>query len=132
MGLEVNADSTMHMVMSRDQNSGWSHSIMTDSSSFDRVEVFRYFGINIKYQNSIQEDIKSILNSVKACQRWVQNLLSSGSLFKNLNFKIYTNIFCLLFCMGVKMCRSYWWRKVGWESLIIWWWGEYLRIRGMR
>ena len=34
IGLEVNADKTKHMVMSRDQNAGRSHSIEADSSFF--------------------------------------------------------------------------------------------------
>ena len=38
--LEVNADKTKYMVMSRDQNVGRSHSMKTDNSSFDRVEEF--------------------------------------------------------------------------------------------
>jgi len=38
IGLEVNADKTKYMVMSRDQNAGRSHSIRTDNSSFERVE----------------------------------------------------------------------------------------------
>ena len=33
-GLEVNADNTKYMVMSRDQNQGRSENIKTDSSSF--------------------------------------------------------------------------------------------------
>jgi len=36
-GLEVNADKTKYMVISRDQNSGRSHNIKTDSSSFERA-----------------------------------------------------------------------------------------------
>jgi len=43
-GLEVNADKTMYMVMSRDQNAGRSHNIETDNSSFERVEQFKYVG----------------------------------------------------------------------------------------
>ena len=39
-GLEVNADKTKNMVMSRDQNEGRSHNIKTDNSSFERVEEF--------------------------------------------------------------------------------------------
>jgi hypothetical protein len=35
IGLEVNADKTKHMVMSRDQNAGRSHSIKNDNSSFE-------------------------------------------------------------------------------------------------
>ena len=33
-GLEVNYDESEYMVMSRDQNAGWSHSIKTDNSIF--------------------------------------------------------------------------------------------------
>jgi len=33
-GLEVNADKTKHMVMSRDQNAGLSHNIKKNNSSF--------------------------------------------------------------------------------------------------
>jgi hypothetical protein len=36
IGLEVNADKTKYMVMSRDQNTGRGHSIKTDNSSFER------------------------------------------------------------------------------------------------
>jgi len=37
-GLEVNADKTKCMVMSRDQNAGQSQSMKTDNSSFERVK----------------------------------------------------------------------------------------------
>ena len=43
-GLEVNADKTKYMIMSRDQNAGGSHSIKTDNSSFERVDEFKYLG----------------------------------------------------------------------------------------
>ena len=36
-GLEVNADKTKYMVMSRDQNAGRSHRIKTENSSYDMV-----------------------------------------------------------------------------------------------
>ena len=38
-GLEVNADKTKYMVMSRDQHAGRSHNVKTDNSSFERAEV---------------------------------------------------------------------------------------------
>ena len=44
IGLEVNADKTKYMVKSQDQNAGWSHSIKTDNSSFERMEEFKYVG----------------------------------------------------------------------------------------
>ena len=39
--LEVNADKTKHMVMSRYQNTGRSHSIKTENSSFETAEEFK-------------------------------------------------------------------------------------------
>jgi len=42
--LEVKADKTKYMVMSRDQNAGQSHNIKFDNSSFERVEEFQYLG----------------------------------------------------------------------------------------
>jgi hypothetical protein len=44
--LEVNADKTKYMVMSREQTAGQNHSMKTDNSSFERVEEFRIFGNN--------------------------------------------------------------------------------------
>jgi hypothetical protein len=40
--LAVKADKTEYMVISRDQNAGKSHNIKTDSSSFEKVEEFKY------------------------------------------------------------------------------------------
>jgi hypothetical protein len=40
-GLQVNADKTKYMVMSRDQNAGQSHRIKIANSSFERVEQFK-------------------------------------------------------------------------------------------
>ena len=58
-GLEVNADETKYIVMSRDQNVG-------DNSSFERVEQYIYLGTTLMYQNSIQEKIKGRLKSGNA------------------------------------------------------------------
>ena len=48
-------------------NARRSHIVRTDNSSFERVEQFKYLGTNLTYQNSIQEEIKSTLESVNAC-----------------------------------------------------------------
>jgi len=58
-GLEVNADKTKHLVMSRDQNAGRSDSIKTDNKSFERVEEFKYLGKTLTKQNSIQKMIRA-------------------------------------------------------------------------
>ena len=55
IGLEVNADKTEYMFMSRDQNVGRGHSMKTDNSSFESVEQFKCLGTTLTYQNSIQE-----------------------------------------------------------------------------
>ena len=79
----VNADKAKYMVMSRDQNAGRSHSIKIDSSSFERLDEFKYMGTNLTNQTSTQEEIKSRLKSGNACYHSVQNILSSSLLSKN-------------------------------------------------
>ena len=59
-GLEVNADKTKYMVMSRDQNAGRSHSMKIDNRSFERVKEFKYLGKILTYENYIQEEIKNV------------------------------------------------------------------------
>ena len=47
IGLEVNADKTKYMIMSRDQNAGRSYSMKIDNSSIERVEEFKYLGTTL-------------------------------------------------------------------------------------
>ena len=61
--LEVSADKTKYMVMSRDQNAGRKHSVRIDNSTFERVDEFKHLGTNLTNQNSILEEIKSKLRS---------------------------------------------------------------------
>ena len=74
--LEVNAEKTKYVVMSREQNAGQNCNIKTDNKIFESAEHFGYLGTTLKNQNSIQEEIKSRLDSGNACYRSVQNLLS--------------------------------------------------------
>ena len=55
IGLEVNADKTKCMFMSRDRNAGRGHSVKIDNSSIEGVEEFKYLGTTLTNQNSIQE-----------------------------------------------------------------------------
>jgi len=87
-GLEVNANKTKYMAVSRDQNAGQIHSMKIDNSSIERVEEFKYLGTKLTNQNSIQKEIKSKLKLGNACYYSVQNLLSSRLLSKNLKIKI--------------------------------------------
>jgi len=88
-GLEVNADKTKYVAMYRDENARRSHSMRVDNISVERVEEFKYLGITLTYQNSIQKENKRRLKSEKACYHRC-NVLSFSLLFKN--FKIYRNI----------------------------------------
>ena len=92
IGLEVNADKTKYLVMSRDRNAGRGFSVKIDNSSTERVEEFKYLGTTLTNQNSIQEEIKSRLMLGNVCNYSVQNLLSSRLLSKNLKIKIYRTI----------------------------------------
>ena len=51
------------------------------------VEQLKYFGKTLTNQNSIYDEIKSILNSGKACYHLVQNLLCSNLLSKSVKIK---------------------------------------------
>jgi hypothetical protein len=66
IGLEVNAEKTEYMFMSRDQNAVQNGYIQIGNSSFETVEQFKYFGTNLTNQNSIHEEIKSRLKSGNA------------------------------------------------------------------
>jgi hypothetical protein len=82
IGLEVNADKTKYMIMSRDRNAERGDSVKIDNRSIDRVEEFKYLGTTLTDQNSIQEKIKGRLKLGNACYHSVQNLLSFRFLSK--------------------------------------------------
>ena len=91
-GLEVDADKTKDMVMSRDQNAGQSRNMKADNSSFQRVGEFKYLGTTLTNQNCVQEEIESRLKPENACCHSVQNGLSSSLISKNFKIKIYRYI----------------------------------------
>ena len=91
-GLEVNADKTKYMVMSREGNAGRAHSLKIDNSAIEMVEEFKYLGVTLTDQNSIQEEIKSRLMLGNAYYHSMQNLLSSRLLSKNVKIKICKTI----------------------------------------
>jgi len=58
-GLEINADKTKYMVMSRDRNAGRGHSVKTGNSSIERVEEFKYLGRRWKDQNFFRKKLRA-------------------------------------------------------------------------
>jgi hypothetical protein len=83
VGLEVNAQKTKYMLMSRHRNAGQNRNINTANRSFENVTQFKYLGTTVTNQNLILEEIKRRLNSGNAYYHSVQNLLSSRLLSKN-------------------------------------------------
>jgi sorting nexin-29 len=77
IGLEINAEETKYMIMSRHPNSGQNQSIRIANESFENVTKFKYLGTTLTNQNDIYNEIKSRLNSGNACYYSVQSLLSS-------------------------------------------------------
>jgi hypothetical protein len=94
VGLEVNAEKTKDVLMSRHKNAGQNHNIkvVNKSRSFENVAQFKYLGTTVTNQNLIGEEIKRRLNSGNACYHSVQNLLSSRLLSKNVKTRIYETI----------------------------------------
>jgi hypothetical protein len=89
VGLEVKAEKTKYMLLSRHQNAGQNYDVKVVNKSFEKVAQFKYLGRSVTNQNSIQEEIKWRLNSINVCYNSVQNLLSSRLLSKNVKIKIY-------------------------------------------
>jgi hypothetical protein len=78
VGLEINAEKTKYMIMSRHLNSKQNQNIRIANESFENVATFKYLRTALTDQNSIHYEVKIRLNSGNACFHSVQNLLSSG------------------------------------------------------
>jgi hypothetical protein len=67
VGLEINAEKTKYVIMSRHPNSGQNQNMRIDNESFEKVAKFRYLGTTLINKNDINDEIKSKLNSGNAC-----------------------------------------------------------------
>jgi hypothetical protein len=54
IGLEINAEKTRYMIMSRYPNSGHNQNIRISNESFENVAKFKYLGTTLTNQNDIQ------------------------------------------------------------------------------
>jgi hypothetical protein len=88
IGLEINAEKTKCIIMSRHSNSRQNQNIRIANESFENVAKFKCLGTTLTNQYDIHDEIKSRLNSVNVCYYSVQNLLFSRLLSKNLKIKI--------------------------------------------
>jgi hypothetical protein len=92
VGLEVNPEKTIYMLMSWSQKIGQKHSIKIANRSSEDVANFKYLGTTITDQCCMHEENSSRLNLGDACYHSVQSLLSSRLLSRNLWVKIYKTI----------------------------------------
>jgi hypothetical protein len=63
VGLEINAEETKYILLSRHQNAGQNHEMKIVNRCFKNVVQFKYLGTTVRNQNLIQEEIKRSLNS---------------------------------------------------------------------
>jgi hypothetical protein len=77
IGLEINAEKTKYMIMSRHPNSGQNQNIRIVNEWFENVAKFKYLWTTLTNQNDIHDEIKRRLNSGNACYYSDHNLLSS-------------------------------------------------------
>jgi hypothetical protein len=89
VGLEINTEKTKYMLLSYHQNAGKNHDIKIDNRFFENVAQLKNLRKTVTNQSLIQEEIKRRFNSVNACYRSVQNLLSARLLSKNVKIRIY-------------------------------------------
>jgi len=89
--------------MSRDRNAGRIQCVWFENSTFERVKVIKYLGINLTNQNSIAEEIKNRLKSGNSCYHSVQKRLRSRLLTENLKIKIYRTIILYVVLYGCEV-----------------------------
>jgi hypothetical protein len=77
ISLEINAEKTKYMIMSRYPNSGQNQNIRIANELFENVAKFKHLETTLTNQNDIRDEIKSRLNSRNAWYYSVQNRLSS-------------------------------------------------------
>jgi hypothetical protein len=82
IGLEINAEKTKYMIMSRHPNSGQNQNIRIANELSENLAKFKYLGTTLTDKNDISDEIKSRLNSGNACYCSVQSLLSSRLISK--------------------------------------------------
>jgi hypothetical protein len=63
VGLEVNAEKSKYMFMSRYQATGQNYYIKVANATFKNVTKLKYLGKTVTEQNCIHEEITSRLNS---------------------------------------------------------------------
>jgi hypothetical protein len=77
VGLEINVEKTIYMLLFCHQNAGENNNIKIAKTSFENMSQFKYSGTTVINQNLIQEEIERRSNCSNSNYHSVQNLLSS-------------------------------------------------------
>jgi hypothetical protein len=67
VSLEINAEKTKNMIMSRHQNLRQNQNIRIDKEWFENVVKFKYLGTTLTNQKDIHDEIRIRLNSGNDC-----------------------------------------------------------------
>ncbi|KAL4104440.1 hypothetical protein QTP88_019741 [Uroleucon formosanum] len=89
MGLEVNQEKTKYMYISRNDKSGLN--LKVDPYIFEKVEVFKYLGININSKNNVLEEIKEWVANANRCYYNLLKLFRSKLLSRESKVILYTS-----------------------------------------
>jgi len=89
MGLEVNQEKTKYMCIS--QNDRNDLSLRVDPYVFEKVEAFKYLGININSKNNVHEEIKERVASANRCYYSLLKLFKSKLLSRESKVTLYTS-----------------------------------------
>ncbi|KAL4083423.1 hypothetical protein QTP88_028739 [Uroleucon formosanum] len=88
MGLEVNEEKTKYMYISRNDRNDLN--LKVDLYVFEKVEAFKYLGININSKNNVHEEIKERVVSANQCYYNLLKLFRSKLLSRESKVILYT------------------------------------------
>ena len=80
------------MITSRQQNIVQNQNMVIESSSFEKVEKFKYLGVTITNMNGIREEITRKINMGNACYYSLEKIFLSHVLSKKLKVNTYKTI----------------------------------------